>query len=157
MLFTTKAIREIAAEVERQGDGPEHVTGLTEAIEYAVQARSIFMNPSATPVHREDIIQRIAALVELQSDLMLFRRHPVTFLSGGHACNWQSIYRNMDNLCDAVDDITDEQWIKEFLDIHPFADGNGRTAFVIWNVFFSRGEFAQNEVHTLAPTPNFFG
>lgn len=78
-----------------------------------------------------------------------FRTSPVTFLNGGTAARSNEIERLMYNLITHGERLTPEEWTKQFLWIHPFTDGNGRTAWVLYNLL--------NE--TMAdplPLPKFF-
>lgn len=44
----------------------------------------------------------------------------------------------------------DDALVKEFLDIHPFTDGNGRVASLLWN-------FLKNTLDDPEPLPYFYG
>lgn len=113
-------------EVERQGAGPMSVGDMLMAWDYA--ANHVMSWDRLT----EDHIQDINFLVQ-GGKVIGYRRTPVRFASGGHASNWQSIQRGMDMLMENKNTDTDE-WIKTFLDIHPFTDGNGRTASILLNL-----------------------
>lgn len=71
-----------------------------------------------------------------------YRQLPAVFNQGSPAANAQSIPRLMDTLIETInewnhtpllDDDAIEALTKEFLDIHPFADGNGRVASLLRN------------------------
>ena len=63
-----------------------------------------------------------------------YRETPVVFANGNRGVSWMEIPRLMEQLCK-----TDLYWTNtkefliEFLKIHPFADGNGRTASILYN------------------------
>lgn len=78
-----------------------------------------------------------------------FRTSPVTFRDGGTAARSNEIERLLDTLFMHGDTLTVEEWTKQFLWIHPFVDGNGRTAFVLYNVL--NGTLDHPE-----PLPEFF-
>lgn len=64
-----------------------------------------------------------------------WRKTPVTFASGGSAASAQNVPRLMGNLVEMGRDLSTDEWVKEFLDIHPWEDGNGRTAAVLQVAF----------------------
>lgn len=61
------------------------------------------------------------------------RRTPVTFANGTTGLNPTLIQQAMNSLFDNRENMTVDEFVKEFLIIHPFIDGNGRTAFVLYN------------------------
>ncbi len=78
-----------------------------------------------------------------------YRSTPVVFANGGGSCHHQSVPYAMDRLLDHIPDVFEdnkhdhktsiESWIKQFLWIHPFEDGNGRTASILMNWMFPDG------------------
>lgn len=64
----------------------------------------------------------------------LFRTSPVTFRSGGTSAPHCEIDRLVESLMVNGDLLTPFEWTKQFLWIHPFTDGNGRCAFVLYNM-----------------------
>ncbi len=66
-----------------------------------------------------------------------YRTTPVTFASGGQAANAQTISSAMARLISCspqTDDFGEwHAWLKAFLQIHPFQDGNGRIASLLFN------------------------
>lgn len=98
-----------------------------------------------------DIIS-LAVKVEPYKNLHGFRKTPVTFQNGGSSAMASEISRLVDQLCESVhmfiidpsaEDlahsmaVTKDQLlnalVKEFLWIHPFVDGNGRVAWLLYN------------------------
>lgn len=72
------------------------------------------------------------------------RRTPVTFASGGFAVAPQNVPAAMESLLEAWQETLDSdnrawklEWLKELLVIHPFVDGNGRTAWVLQQWLFN--------------------
>lgn len=66
-----------------------------------------------------------------------FRNTPVTFSHGGTALDASLIPNALGKACRArqAGDLSVDEFIHEFLCIHPFIDGNGRCAFIMQNVF----------------------
>ena len=155
MRYSLAAIQACAEEVERQGDGPMHVSGLINAVDFAFQ-NSTFNFVQNGSGGRQLFLQQINELVELHDTDGSYRIKPVTFIHGGQAVHYDVINDAMHNLMMAFGDLTAEEWTKELLTIHPWADGNGRVAFVVWNVFFNQANFSDNCITHLSPTPDFF-
>jgi len=61
-----------------------------------------------------------------------FRITPVTFRNGGSSAPHDMIYELLEHRIEERD-LTVEEFIKEFLWIHPFEDGNGRVAWILQN------------------------
>lgn len=81
------------------------------------------------------------------------RSIPVTFANGGSSCSPDSIPAAMASLMSAIPDVVGNEfeiraWIKHFLWIHPFTDGNGRTAWVLYN-------WLCQTMNTPTPLPDF--
>ena len=123
------------AECERQMDyRPEAVEGLERAVR-------------AMGVHPFDIsemdIQYLAGLVNWNKPVyMAYRTVPAYFANGNHAIPAWNVPNAMARLIEGLNAYkgANSRWesyvnflVKEFLDIHPFADGNGRVAFVLYN------------------------
>jgi len=47
------------------------------------------------------------------------------------------------------DQLTTDEFVVEFLKIHPFKDGNGRVAFLLYNIL-------NNSLDDPAPLPDYF-
>lgn len=78
------------------------------------------------------------------------RRTPVTFANGAMGLNPDLIPRVMDSLFANRENMTVDEFVKEFLIIHPFTDGNGRTAFILYNALMG------NPTEPVA-LPDYFG
>lgn len=98
---------------------------------------------------------RVNALVQnrgviLSADnIIRYRSTPVVFINGGASCHHQSVPYAMERLLEHIPDVFEsdmyihktsiEAWIKQFLWIHPFEDGNCRTASILMNWMFPDG------------------
>ena len=95
------------------------------------------------------IVRQIAGMVE-PGNFGRFRTTPVIFMNGGSSANAGDIPRLMENLLTHGDMLTADEFAKEFLWIHPFGDGNGRSGWVLYN-------WANKTLNNPVPLPYFFG
>src|SRR5437879_707083 len=113
-------------ECVRQDVGIEGVARLLTAYAYAVA------HGDRAPAEAD--VLELARLVDPVAG-RAYRRVPVTFLGGTTAPGpadvpgaMERLFANFTRADDGVDEL-----VRGFLAIHPFADGNGRTAFVLRN------------------------
>ena len=123
-----KALAYCAREVDRQQDSPMHVLYMFAAWEFA---KGVVPGKN---VDNEEVIHTLSMLVRGYDSVPRYRGTPVYFAQGGHAANHQSIGRLMSQLMDLADKITVDQYVHEFLRIHPYEDGNGRVASLLYNI-----------------------
>lgn len=81
-----------------------------------------------------------------------YRLGPVTFRNGGSSASATEIMRLLDHLFKHIPVPGNPQhvriWTKEFLWIHPFGDGNGRVAWILYNWLNNRLDYPD-------PLPDF--
>ncbi len=115
-----------ANEVERQHDGPLDVPKMVDAYNYANRYIDGDINLKQ--------ILFLGYLVDRDENAYGFRRHEV-YVGGpwNLKLRWEQIPRQLPLLLEAQDSMTPTDWYKEFEEIHPFADGNGRVGSILWN------------------------
>ena len=83
------------------------------------------------------VIFRLASLIEPVQNEWGYRNVAVTFKNGGTTTEWSNVPRAMERLTSLVQNVDGDDdinvWIKSFLFIHPFIDGNGRVAWILYN------------------------
>lgn len=132
------ALTTICKEVDNQQAGPMAVVDLCKALSYG---HSI-VDPDEYELTVE-MVKEIGFLVDKRNNG--FRLTPVTFANGSQAASSHDIKRLMSKWVDNYNNEAQQETldrsrlIKEFLWIHPFKDGNGRTAFVLHNMLSTHG------------------
>lgn len=115
-----------AEECERQRVGPLRVADMLEAT-------ACVIGPSF--ILRAEDIMLLGYLVEPgKNPLHQWRNVAVTI--GGHTAlmKHELIPRAMRNLIKAWPTLDADAWYREFEEIHPFVDGNGRVGSILWNL-----------------------
>jgi Fic family protein len=139
-MFSLQDVMVCAREVERQKDTPMHVA-------YLLRALNVARNMNAfSPTVNEDWIRELNAIVDNGDGN--YRKIPATFNQGMPAINAENIPNVMANLVKHQDMLTYEEFVYEFLKIHPFEDGNGRVAFLLFNLL-------KGTIQALEPLPEF--
>lgn len=138
MLFGIGAMDKITEEVERQRASPRAVYNLCRAFSFGF---NICRN------HKEmtpKLLIELGRLIE-PNTVKGYRVTPVTFANGGLSCHHSLISRQIDLLCAELNALSNEsteiqysqlvEWIRALLWVHPFNDGNGRLAFLLFNLY----------------------
>jgi len=141
----------IGSEVKRQKADADEVVGMARAVLY-MQDIPWKNEPFAQQFDMNDLFRvncLVRGMLEFRINRMepSYRSTPVVFQSGGPSCHPQSVPYAMAQLLDNIPDLFIEDsrdrgtdidiWIKQFLWIHPFKDGNGRTASILANWMFA--------------------
>lgn len=116
--------------VERQGF-PRMSASWAQRCDWMWEAWSYAMERRLQQFTKEDIL-RLGHLVERGNDGHDFRHVAVT--AGGNVkLHWPLIERAIDNLVERQTALDPASLYKEFEEIHPFVDGNGRVGEIIYS------------------------
>lgn len=112
-----------AAECWRQRVGPDRVIMLLSGY--------VFANSLVEPITKAQL-RELAGMIE-PDNKGAYRITPVSFADTSLGIHAALVPGLMNALITFGHVVNPTEWIKEFLDIHPFTDGNGRTAWVLFN------------------------
>jgi hypothetical protein len=115
-------------EVFRQQESALHVHFMAKAWAYAVECSLAGISSIS-----EGDIRHLNGVIVGSSYDSSYRTTPVTIKRKLVGVPPRTISHAVENLVRYQDNITSDVFVKEFLDIHPFGDGNGRTAAVMYN------------------------
>ncbi len=82
----------------------------------------------------EELILRLGNIIEPAKNPSDHYRQVAVFVGYSEKAPWQEVPRLMAQLVRAVADLGPTEWFREFEEIHPFRDGNGRTGALIYNM-----------------------
>lgn len=128
MQFSIDQIAWMGLEVERQKAGASAVVGIARAVEliYNIDEKDFTF----------DVLTEMNAHVTMGMVRDGFRDTPVVFQNGGSSSSASEIPNALENLFSAIPTLEREDvnmWIRHYLWVHPFEDGNGRTASILRN------------------------
>ena len=127
--YTPEEMAWATRECERQGEGPEMIPHFLKAWNYA---RNQFFPYDMASLETQVLLVHTNVMGWISASH--YRQTPVVFANGNEGANWQEVPRLMEQLCESDLFWTDtEAFVVEFLRIHPFEDGNGRTASILLN------------------------
>jgi hypothetical protein len=150
-----------AVECERQQVGLDSVARLLEAAHIVNRRVTSPKGPGLySPNLDEGFWKYIAGLIEPRN-LSTYRQVPVTFADLGSGIPWANVPRAMETWWAEIPEVLKRRedpdfmvsWVdnlvRDFLKIHPFVDGNGRTAWLlrVWML---------NQWDNPQPLPDFF-
>lgn len=136
-------VRFCANECHNQRSGEKSVARMIEAYNQALLSRDCGEEMN------ESLILKLARTIDPRNDRG-YRKTPVTFEDCGYSVAPQHIQRQMELLLENMDSVTVDEFTKRFLEIHPFEDGNGRTAAILYNYLDGMMDAPQ-------PLPVYFG
>jgi hypothetical protein len=133
-------VRFCAIECEMQMSGERSVGWMVEAWCYAQRAQR--------PIVVDDVL-RLGVLVEPGENANGYRQVGVR-VGWDVKPGWRLVPRQMENLLEAQDRLTPEEFFFQYEEVHPFRDGNGRTGQVLYN-------WLKGTLHDPDWAPNFWG
>ena len=114
-------------ECDRQHVGEVEHKQLIEAYHYMLKQHYNYRTISIV-----DILS-LSSIVEPIKAKSL-RQTPITFSNGNMGLAPELILNALNGLLANIQQLEVDEFVKEFLIIHPFQDGNGRTAFLLYNL-----------------------
>lgn len=142
-IFTAQEVRWAVLECVRQQVGPIEVENLLLALDCAKTLKETRKLPSLSD------IKTIAGIIEPKK-AENYRTTPVVFNQGEPALKAEHIERQMKLLFNSINEMPIDDFVMRFLVIHPYVDGNGRTASILYNWLIDTLE------HPI-PLPYYFG
>lgn len=119
-----------AHEIQLQRDTPDHVYYMALALAFTRDYIDTIQSITQRVLITDSLVKQIASIC--YGENLDYRTVPV--LIGGKIIPPTHIDRQMTNLLDAQEYLTDVEFYREFEEIHPFVDCNGRTGAILYNI-----------------------
>lgn len=123
-----RIVRFCAEECERQRSGEVSVACMVDAWNEAMLRCTV--HGAAHPDLRD--VLELGRLVEPEVNKDGFRKVGVR-VGWSVKGPWQQVPRQIDNLLDACGRLSPSEWYRQYEEVHPFRDGNGRTGSLLFN------------------------
>lgn len=115
-----------AIECRLQMSGELSVAWMVDGFLYAQEVSRKVRYPTVTNV------LELGKLIEPSDNARGFRQCGVR-IGSDVKINWEDIPRQVVNLCESAHLLSPNEFFKEYEEIHPFVDGNGRTGAILFN------------------------
>jgi hypothetical protein len=125
MKITMEILRFVAIECKLQMSGELSVYNMMRAYEYAV-------DDMPGRITQDDVLLLGYRVEPHDNALNHFRKVDVR-VGWDVKAAWEEVPRLMTQLLEAQADLTPAEFFKEYEEIHPFRDGNGRTGAILFN------------------------